>query len=255
MLREILAVAAERAGRVATRAAELEEAARRAPFPPSFRAAVGGPGLAVVAEVKRRSPSAGVLAAALDPARQAEAYAAGGAAAVSVLTEPRFFDGSLEDLEAVGRHVELPLLRKDFILHPAQVWEARAAGAAAVLLIVAALDDTLLRRLLATVDEAGIEALVEVHDERELARALEAGATLVGVNNRDLATFRTDLTVAERLAAEFPPEVQRVAESGISGVAAARRMAAAGYDAVLVGEALVRAADPAATIRELRAAT
>lgn len=233
---------------------DLEVASKHGPPARDFAAALRGEGLAVVAEIKRRSPSAGSLAGDLDPPRQAAAYQAGGAAAISVLTEPDYFAGSLADLRAVRDVVDVPVLRKDFVLEPAQVWEARAAGADAVLLIVAALDPLQLSELLAVTRAAGMAALVEAHTEGEADVALTAGADIVGVNNRDLATFVTDLTVAERVAARLPADVVCVAESGVSDVAGAGRMAAAGYDAILVGEALVRSPDPAALVAALRAA-
>jgi len=243
---------AHRRARVAARevARHRELAAGRPPARP-LHAALRGPGLGVIAEVKRRSPSAGPLAPNLDAATQAARYATGGAVAISVLTEPTFFDGSLADLAAVATAVELPVLRKDFIVDEAQIVEARGAGADAVLLIVAILDAARLGGLLAVAGETGMDALVEVHDEDELDVALSAGATIVGVNNRDLVTFVTDLGVAERLARHLPAEVVRVAESGVSSPAGAARMRAAGYDAILVGEAAVRAADPAAFVGRL----
>jgi len=215
-----------------------------------FPAALASPGLGVVAEVKRRSPSKGDLAPGLDPVAQVGRYAAGGAVAVSVLTEPTAFGGSLADLAAVRAACDLPVLRKDFTVSASQVWEARAAGADAVLLIAAVLDDTELRGFLEAATEAGLAALVEVHTEREAERALRAGAAVVGVNNRDLATFRVDLATAEHLAPLLAGRV-RVAESGIAGPDDAARMAAAGYDAVLVGESLVRSSDPAGLVRRL----
>ncbi len=211
-------------------------------------------GLSVIAEVKRRSPSRGDLAPQLDPVAQAGLYAAGGAAAVSVLTNEEFFGGSLADLTAVRRTVDVPVLRKDFVIDSAQIWESRAAGADAVLLIVAALSDEQLEVLVAEATDAGLEALVEVHNETELERALAAGAGLVGVNNRDLTTFTVDLRVAERLAPLLRDRVLMVAESGISEPAQAAAMAAVGYDAILVGEALVLAPDPAELVASLREA-
>jgi indole-3-glycerol phosphate synthase len=231
---------------------ELEAAARARPPARDFASALTAPGLSVIGEIKRRSPSAGVIAADLRPETQAAAYVGGGAAAISVLTEPEFFGGSLEDLQAVRAAVSAPVLRKDFVLEASQVWEARAAGADAVLLIVAALAAPQLEELLAVAAAAGVAALVEVHTEAEAAAALAAGAEVIGVNNRDLTTFVTDLAVAERLAAQLPPGVVRVAESGVSDADGSRRMAAAGYDAILVGEALVRAPDPAALVHVLR---
>ncbi len=220
-----------------------------------FGAALAAPGLQVIAEIKRRSPSRGDLNMTLDPVAQARAYEAGGAAAISVLTEPHYFGGSIEDLEAVRAAVSLPVLRKDFIIDPRQVAESRAAGADALLLIVAGLDRPLLESLLAECARVGIEALVEAHDEHEADIAAAAGAEILGVNNRDLKTFRTTLEVAERVAPRLEGERILVAESGVSTPAGAGRMAAAGYDAILVGEALVTAADPAALIVDLKTAS
>lgn len=201
--------------------------------------------LAVIAEIKRRSPSKGDLAPDLDPAVVAKSYGTGGAAALSVLTDRPFFGGSVDDLQKARATVELPALRKDFTIDETQVYEARAIGADAVLLIVAALpDDALLAGLRALADEVGIVALVEAHDEAELDRALAAGATVVGVNARDLGTFGEDLGSSERLADRIPADVAAVAESAIRTPEDAGRMADAGYDAVLVGEALVRSDDP-----------
>lgn len=235
---------------------ERDLRARAADAPPArdMAGALMADGLSVIAEVKRRSPSRGDLDPDLDPARQAGRYADGGAAAVSVLTEPFFFSGSDADLAAVRATVSVPVLRKDFTLDPRQVWEARAIGADAVLLIVAALDDDTFRRLHETAGEAGLAALVEVHDEAEAERAVAAGARIVGVNNRDLATFQVDLGTSERIAPMLSDIPVRVGESGVSTPADAARMAAAGYHAVLVGEALVRSDDPAALIRALAAA-
>ena len=252
MLDRILGDARVRSEASVGRRAEFEHAAAAADPARGFAAALARPGLSVVAEVKRRSPSRGVLAAGLDAVGQALIYEAAGASAVSVLTEPRYFDGSLEDLVAVRDAVSIPLLRKDFLMEPAQVWEARAAGADAVLLIVAALEPDLLAEMLATASDAGLDALVEVHNAVEASTARAAGATLVGVNNRNLATFVTDLAVAEDLAASVQgPGIVAVAESGIHGAGDTERMRDAGYDAILVGEALVVADDPAAALRLL----
>lgn len=199
--------------------------------------------LGVIAEVKRRSPSAGDIAPRLDAAAQAQAYEAAGADVVSVLTEPTRFGGSLQDLAEAAMAVSLPVLRKDFIVDTVQVREAAAAGAAAVLLIVAALDDATLRDLLHACEACGLDALVETHSADELRRALAAGAAIVGINNRDLRSLAVDLTVTEELAGLVPAEgALVVSESGIATPAHARRAAAAGAHAVLVGEALVRAA-------------
>jgi indole-3-glycerol phosphate synthase len=206
----------------------------------------------VIAECKRRSPSKGVLRAAYNPAAHAAAYARGGAAAISVLTEPTFFDGGLEHLRAVRRAVDLPILRKDFIVTEYQLLEAVEAGADAVLLIVAALDDGALRQLLASAGALGLGVLVEIHDERELRRALDAGATIVGVNSRNLRTLSVDRSVLEELAASLPAAVTAVAESGIRTPADLRRLADVGYHAFLVGERLITQPDPGAALAELR---
>jgi indole-3-glycerol phosphate synthase len=248
MLSEIIAATARRIGAGGIlRAGEGPE--KRA-----FAAALEPAGLQVIAEIKRRSPSRGDLNVGLDPARQARAYAAGGAAAISVLTEPDYFGGSIEDLEAVRAAVDLPVLRKDFIIDQRQVEESRAAGADALLLIVAGLSPVMLGTLLRECDVVGIEALVEAHDEHEAKVARDAGAQIIGINNRDLRTFATDLAVAERVAQHLGSSTVKVAESGVSNAAGAARMAAAGFDAILVGEALVTAPDPSGLIAELRAA-
>jgi indole-3-glycerol phosphate synthase len=202
------------------------------------------PGVAVIAEVKRTSPSKGQLAAISDPAALAAEYAAGGAAAISVLTEGRRFDGSLADLDAVRARVGVPLLRKDFTVEPYQVLEARAHGADLVLLIVAALPQPHLVALRVLTEELGMTALVEVHDEDETRRALDAGARVVGVNARDLKTLEIDPRAFHRLRPLLPPDVVAVAESGIRDVADVREYAAAGARAVLVGEALVTGGHP-----------
>jgi indole-3-glycerol phosphate synthase len=209
---------------------------------------------AVVAEIKRASPSRGLIRAdAFDPAAHARSYAGAGATAISVLTERRWFGGALEHLGAARDAVRLPLLRKDFLLDPYQVEEARAWGADAVLVIVAAVDEVLGAELLAAARAHGLDALVEVHDRRELDAALGLGATLVGVNNRDLRTFETRLDTTEELAPLVPPGVLLVAESGIHRPADVRRMCVAGAHAVLVGEAFMAAPDPGAALRELLA--
>jgi indole-3-glycerol phosphate synthase len=241
------------AGKAARPERELRAAASGAPPPRSLLDALsprGGP-LRIVAEVKRRSPSAGTIDAALDAPAQARRYAAAGAAAVSVLTDGPDFGGSLRDLEAVRAAVAVPVLRKDFVLDRWQLWEARAAGADAALLIAAALPGEALRRLHDECLEAGLTPLVEVHDEREAEAALGAGALLLGVNNRDLHTFRVDLAASERILPLLPARVKGVAESGVKGPAEVRRLRAAGAANFLVGEALVRAADPGAFLRGL----
>ncbi len=244
-----------------TPAADTPASPRPGRLRSALLAAAGGERLGLIAEVKRRSPSKGDIAPDLDAASQALAYEAAGADAVSVLTEPTRFGGSLEDLAAVAAAVRLPVLRKDFIVDAFQVREAAAAGAAAVLLIVAALDDPALAELLDASRACGLDALVEVHDRAELLRAVGAGAKLIGVNNRDLRTLTVDLNVTVGLAevvralpapaaagpdagpaAAQPAGVLLVSESGISTPADARRVAAAGAHAVLVGEALVRCA-------------
>jgi len=213
--------------------------------------ALRGAGSSVIAEVKRRSPSKGDLAVIPDPAELARQYAAGGAAAISVLTEERRFGGSLDDLRAVRAAVQLPLLRKDFIVEPYQVLEARAAGADLVLLIVAALDDDTLRRLHDLARELGMTVLVEVHDEAETQRAVDLGAELVGVNARNLKTLQIDQDVFGRLAPLVPGDRVKVAESGIFGPIDVRRYVAEGADAVLVGEALVKDGDPEGAVRAM----
>jgi indole-3-glycerol phosphate synthase len=211
--------------------------------------------LAVVAEVKRRSPSKGDLAAGLDPAIVALEYALGGAACLSVLTDEAFFGGSWADLGAARAAVSLPVLRKDFTVSLADVYDTRLMGADAVLLIAAVLPDDELASFVAAALEVGLDPMVEVHDEAELERALAVGATLVGVNQRDLVTFEVDHDRAARLGASIPAGVLAVAESGIRGRDDASRLAAAGYHAVLVGESLVTAADRAGAVAALRAPT
>lgn len=207
--------------------------------------------VAVIAEVKKASPSKGVLCADFDPLHIARTYAQNGASAISVLTDERFFQGHLDYLRTIRLHVPIPVLRKDFLISRYQVLEARAAGADAVLLIVAALSDGQLRDLLAYTYDLGMDALVEVHTEEELHLALDAGATVIGVNNRDLTTFHTTLEVTERLAALIPPGCILVSESGIDNAEDVRRVAQAGARAVLVGESLMRAKDIEEKLREL----
>jgi len=221
------------------------------PPPPSFRAALRKPTVAVIAEVKRRSPSAGSIREDLDPADRAARYAHCGAAAVSVLTDMPFFGGSMADLRAAVARTTVPVLRKDFILDELQVVEARAAGASAVLLIVRALEPPRLRALLRCVGQWGLEALVEIHTQGELGRALEAGAEILGVNSRDLDTFGIDTNAAWRIVGRVPADRIAVAESGMSTVDDVRAAAAAGADAVLIGTALSAAAEPDALMKEL----
>jgi indole-3-glycerol phosphate synthase len=210
-----------------------------------------GAGSSVIAEVKRRSPSKGDLADIADPAALAREYAAGGAAAISVLTEQRRFGGSLDDLRAVRAAVDTPVLRKDFIVEPYQLVEARAAGADLALLIVAALDDDLLRRLYDQAGELGLTVLVEVHDEPETERAVALGAELIGVNARNLRTLAVDVDTFGRLAPLIPDDRVKVAESGITGAADVRRFVGEGARAVLVGEALVKDGDPQGAVRSM----
>ena len=205
----------------------------------------------VIAEVKRRSPGAGEIDSGLDPAALSAEYEDAGAMAVSVLTDGPWFGGSLDDLRAVRGARTVPVLRKDFVIDPLQVYEGRAAGADLMLLIVRILDGALLAELRAMIHELGMTALVEVHDEWEVETALRSGAALVGVNNRDLTVFRTDLAVTERLARYLPDDVLLVSESGIGSRADVERVAAAGTDAVLVGEALVRSGAPGRLVEEL----
>jgi indole-3-glycerol phosphate synthase len=232
---------------VAALAPERESLRRRAlDLPPAraFAAALRDPAeVRVLAEIKRRSPSAGPIRPDADPAEIAREYRDGGAAALSVLTDRSYFGGSLEVLREVRAAVALPLLRKDFIVDAAQIWEARVAGADAVLLIVRALEPAQLAELLGVAAEVGLEVLVEVHDRPELETALGAGARLVGVNNRDLATFRTELELSLRLAPDVPPEATLVAASGIRTADDVRRLGVGGVDAVLVGESLMRQPD------------
>jgi indole-3-glycerol phosphate synthase len=234
----------------------IREMERRASLVPDKRGVFSAaltfePAPRVIAECKRRSPSRGVLRAAYDPASLAAQYAAAGAAAISVLTEPTFFDGDPAHLIAVRAAVPLPILRKDFIVDEYQLLEARAWGADAVLLIVAALDDLELRRLVTASAALGLETLVEVHTGSELDRALDAGARLVGVNNRNLRTLAVEPAVSLQLAARLRGDVIGVAASGLRSRGEVDALAAAGYRAVLVGERLMQADDPGAALAEL----
>jgi len=253
--REELA-AAQRRVPFADLKARLPQAPPPRPFAEALRAVPvdrRGDSLRLIAEVKKASPSRGLLREDFDPLALARSYAGAGAAAVSVLTDERHFQGSLDHLASVRAALPQgpPLLRKDFLFDPYQLYEARAHGADAVLLIAAVLDSALLARLIGQARALEMDALVEVHDEPELERALTAGATLVGVNNRDLRTFEVDLAITERLRPLIPPDVTVVAESGVSTRADIERLQALGLHAVLIGEALVTAPDPAARIREL----
>lgn len=253
------------------RIVEVREAARparalaalqtRQPRGDAFTAAIGGTagkgsarehrGYRVIAECKRRSPSRGILRKAYDPAAHARAYAAAGAVAISILTEPTFFDGAPEHLQAVREAVDLPLLRKDFIVSEYQLLEAAALGADAVLLIVSALEPRQLRELIEAASALGLAPLVEIHDERELHLALQAGAVIVGVNSRNLRTLQVDLGVLDRLAASLPSGITAIAESGIKSQADLQRLSFVGYHAFLVGERLIVQADPGAALQEL----
>jgi indole-3-glycerol phosphate synthase len=218
----------------------------------SLRAALTGSGIAVIAEFKRRSPSAGALRERPDLVGQVRAYARGGAAALSILTDGPHFDGSLEDLRAARAACALPILRKDFIVDPYQLHEARAAGADAVLLIVAALDQPTLGSLHRAGGELGLDVLVEVHDRAELHRALDVGADLIGINNRDLRDFTVDVERTFALLEEVPPGVAVISESGIATAEQLRRLEERGVQGVLVGETLMRAPDPEAALRALK---
>ncbi|GAA2894419.1 indole-3-glycerol phosphate synthase TrpC [Pseudonocardia halophobica] len=234
--------------------AEIKRRAAAAAPPKDVMAALNEPGVGVIAEVKRRSPSKGALATIPDPAVLAKAYAENGARVISVLTEQRRFGGSLDDLAAVRAAVDVCVLRKDFVVTPYQVHEARAYGADLVLLIVAALEQPVLESLLDRVESLGMTALVEVHTEEEADRALEAGAKVIGVNARDLKTLEVDLGIFGRLAPGLPNDVLRVAESGVRGPGDLLTYAGWGADAVLVGEGLVTSGDPGAAVRALVAA-
>lgn len=233
--------------------ATLEKQLDGAPVVRSFRSALSRADghVAVIAEVKKASPSKGVLCEHFDPLHIARTYAHNGASAISVLTDERFFQGHLDYLRAIRQQVDIPVLRKDFLISRYQVLEARVAGADAVLLIVAALSGGQLRDLLDYTHELGMDALVEVHTEEEVHRALGAGATVIGVNNRDLTTFHTTLEVTERLAPLIPPGCILVSESGLESAEDVRRVARAGAHAVLVGESLMRAGDIGGKLREL----
>lgn len=231
--------------------AELKDRAARQVQARDAESVLRGEGVSVIAEVKRASPSKGDLAPIPDPAELARQYEAGGAHCISVLTEERRFRGSLGDLVAVRSAVEVPVLRKDFIVSSYQLWEARAAGADMALLIVAALEQEALVSLVERARSIGLHPLVEVHDEEELARALDAGASIIGVNSRDLKTLEVDRDVFARLAPLIPPHVVKVAESGVRGPRDLLAYALHGADAVLVGESVATAADPRAAVHEL----
>jgi indole-3-glycerol phosphate synthase len=228
------------------RQAEQAAASRR-----DFRRALAAQAPVIIAEIKKASPSKGLLAADFDPVRLARAYQDGGAAALSVLTDGEFFQGSLADLAAARGASTLPVLRKDFTLDEDHVLEAAAHGADAILLIAAILDASALRGLREIAGHYGMAVLVEIHDEPELAKALDAGAEIIGVNNRNLATFEVSLETSLRLAARLPAHVLKVSESGIHSAQDIRTLSAAGYQAFLVGESLMRSGDPAESLRAL----
>ncbi|HWG01051.1 MAG TPA: indole-3-glycerol phosphate synthase TrpC [Trebonia sp.] len=230
---------------------QLKEKARQAPSPIDAMAAFKAAGVSVIAEVKRASPSRGAMAPIDDPAALAGDYEAGGASAISVLTEQRRFGGSLDDLAAVRRAVQIPLLRKDFVVSSYQLWEARAYGADLVLLIVAALEQSALVSLVERAVSIGLLPLVEVHADEELERAIDAGATVIGVNARNLGTLEVDRSIFTRLAPRIPEGVVKIAESGVRGPHDLLAYAAAGADAVLVGESLVTEKDPRAAVADL----
>jgi len=242
-------------------ARELQEVNRRLPRPPSFLSALRRPDgrLAIISEIKRRSPSAGAIKADASAVEQARRYRAAGAAALSILTDTEFFGGTLADLIEVTADFAqtppaVPALRKDFMVHPIQVLQAREAGASAILIIVRALTDDEITALHTAATAAGLDALFEIHHEEELRRAVAHGARIIGVNNRDLAIFKTDIGLSERLIPQFPKDVVAVSESGFSTGADAARARKAGAHALLVGESLMKAPDPAALITEFQGA-
>lgn len=252
LLARLVAESAEETKRRRSEVPASELKGRAAAYRPrDFARALRGNGLAVIAEMKQRTPSMGVLTEDYRPGRLAELYEQGGAAALSVLTQEASFGGSLEHLREARAHTSLPILRKDFITDPYQVYEARAAGADAVLLIFAALRVEDLINLIQIAGEIGLSVLVEVHGEREAKTAVEVRSRLIGINHRDLRTFEVDLGLTRRIRPHVPENVLVVAESGIRSAEDARLMREAGADAVLVGELLMRSADPTATIKEL----
>lgn len=216
-----------------------------------FSESLAREGLSVIAEIKRASPSKGMLRPELDVAELAQSYEQAGAGAVSVLTDEKYFKGSLDDLKLARESCNLPLLRKDFIIDPYQVWEAGVAGADAVLLIVAALTGDELISLMREIKSAGLEALVEVHDGEDIQVAVDAGASIIGINNRDLSTFKVDLQTCLTLRNEIPQDILSVAESGIKGKKDAIKLKQAGFNAILVGELLMKSEDPGEMVRNL----
>ena len=238
---------------------ELSALNARLPRPPSFAAALkrADGQLGVISEIKRRSPSAGAIREGVAATEQAQRYRSAGASALSILTDTKYFGGTLDDLRSVtelfrAEPPAIPCLRKDFMVHPIQVLQAREAGASAILIIVRALDDADIATLFAAANAAGLDALFEIHNEPEVERAVRHGAKIIGVNNRDLAIFKTDLGLSERLIPKFPRDVIAVSESGIFTGADARLVRSAGAHAVLVGESLMKAPDPAALIADFR---
>ena len=241
----------ERAAADLTTLADLRAEARDLPKAPPFATVLRGNTIRVIAEIKRASPSKGAIAPGLHAVTQAQLYTAGGAAAISVLTEPQKFGGSLADLRAVTAAVHTPALRKDFIVHPVQLWQARVNGASAALLIARALSQSELEMLFHAAAEAELETLVEVRDEAELERALAVGALVIGVNNRNLETLEIDVTNAPRVIAQMPAHIIAVAESGLQTVADVAAPARAGADAILVGSAISASPNPEAAVRAL----
>ncbi len=248
-LGRLMLAAEERAQSVESTLHQLKAQGRDMPLPPAFAVALRRDTLAVIAEIKRSSPTKGDIAPGLDAAAQARAYEKGGAAAISVLTEPQKFGGSLDDLSNVAQAVSIPVLRKDFIVHAVQIWEARVRGAAAVLLIARGLHPDQLAALYANAGEASLGVLVEVRDEAELARALALGAPVIGVNNRNLETLVIDPATAPALMASIPSDRIAIAESGMAQVQDALSAQAAGADALLIGSAISASADPTAAVQ------
>lgn len=231
--------------------AALQDRLDEAPTRRDYAGALRGEDVRLIAEIKKASPSKGVLRADFDPLLIAASYAAAGADAISVLTDRKFFQGSLDDLCRVSQHSTLPLLRKDFVVDPYQVYEAVLAGASSALLIVGIVDDGVLAELIALQRSLGLEPQVEVHDEAQVESALKAGALIVGINNRDLRTFQTDLATTERLRPLIPPDRIVVSESGIHTPADVARLRAAGVQAIHIGESLMMSEDPGRKVREL----
>lgn len=252
ILRRIVETKREEIAELRGRLSELRTRAADEPPARDFRSALeDGDTVALIAEVKRRSPGAGAIRPDLDPIDLARGYAGAGASAISVLTDAQYFGGSIRDLTAVRSGVDVPVLRKDFVVSEEQVWEARGAGADAILLIVRILGDGPLTELRLLAEELGMGVLVEAHDRRELERALESGAGIVGINNRDLSTFTTSLDTTTELASAIPAGITCVSESGIAVREDVERLAGRGVSAVLVGESLLRSPDPREKAREL----